>query len=151
MRALCWRRTHTARNVQALGTANAHATTLNNYSPSLVTMKLTLKSSNRAGRTNDERQGMILQCPHAMSLACAYATPYLLPTTACRLRKSSTLMYLTKDIRHPRRTRAAIAKEKTGIKRATHAPCKCLDSPFGHSKAQRPCTMRRLLKIKTSP
>jgi hypothetical protein len=38
MRALCWRRTHTARNVQALGTANAHATTLNNNSPSLVSM-----------------------------------------------------------------------------------------------------------------
>lgn len=34
---------------------------------------------------------------------------------------------------------------------AAYAPCRCLDSPMGHSKAQRPCTIRRLLNIKTSP
>lgn len=47
-----------------------------------------------------------------------------------------------------RATRQARSHRKMWV---AHAPCKCRDSPFGQSKAQRPCTKRLLLNIKTSP
>ncbi len=59
------------------------------------------------------------------------------------------------DVDVPARNHSALLAARRGGKQlrggAAYAPCKCRDSPLGQSNAQRPCTMRRLLKIRTSP
>ncbi len=62
------------------------------------------------------------------------------------------------DVDVPARNHSALLAAQRGGKQlrgetggAAYAPCKCRVSPLGQSNAQRPCTMRRLLKIRTSP